>query len=149
MAFQFTLLWSALPHPLPVSFLSVYDLVLVNCRSSLYILENIPLSVFDIANIFFPSFFCLQTLLLIYFIENKSFWCNKKVLFKCSSHPKIFCHVSSSDIQFYSWVSYVPNMLLFVVLELIHVFFENSWAKKLIFERKEEYDCRPLWGTKK
>lgn len=46
--------------------------------SSLYILENIPLSVLDIANTVSQSFLYLQILLMTHFIENKSFWYNKK-----------------------------------------------------------------------
>lgn len=74
---EFPLLWTAFSY-LPMDFISVYD-VFLSSHSSLYILENIPLSVLDIANTFSPSFLYLQILPIMYFIENQpSFWCNKK-----------------------------------------------------------------------
>lgn len=65
---EFPLLQIAFSYLLPISFIGVYDVFWLNCRRALYILENTPLSVLDIANIFFSQ----QTLPMTYFIENKS-----------------------------------------------------------------------------
>lgn len=69
---EFPLLQIAFSYLLPISFIGVYDVFWLNCRRALYILENTPLSVLDIANIFFESFLSLQPLPMTYFIENKS-----------------------------------------------------------------------------
>lgn len=140
---EFPLLWTVFSY-FPIYFISVY-VFLLSC-SSLYILENIPLSVLDIANTVSQSFLYLQILLMMHFIENKSFWYNKKkILFKCHSHPKLFLpHIFYWHIVLLSLCSLnTQNTLLIMEFEVIQNFFF------LILSQKEDYNCRFLWGTKK